>query len=378
MTFPHGFLWGAATAAHQVEGNNVNSDWWALEQAPETFVTEPSGDAADSYHRWSEDMDLLAGAGFTDYRFSIEWARIEPEPGEILSTQLEHYRRMIEGAVARGLRPFVTLHHFTTPKWFASAGGWAAPDASERFASYVRAVVPILASSVAHVCMINEPNLIVAFARSRGEDTAASLFEAHAAARDVLRESIPGVNVGWSVACRNFYPEPGAEEACTQHTYEHEGRFIEAARGDDFVGVQTYSRTRIGVRDGQTVQTGAPEGSEVTQMGWEYYPDALEDAVHAAAKIVANVPIVVTENGIATSDDALRVDYMIRALDGLRRAKADGIDIRGYFHWSLLDNYEWGTFDRTFGLIAVDRETFKRTPKPSLRWLGSIGGRHAT
>lgn len=377
MTFPPGFLWGAATAAHQVEGNNVNSDWWALEHAPETPVVEASGDACDSYHRWPEDMDLLADAGFTDYRFSIEWARIEPAPGEFLAGQLDHYRRMVDGAVERGLRPLVTLHHFTNPRWFASGGGWTSPDAAELFARYVEAVLPVIASDVDHVVTINEPNVLVMFARAHPDAVSEGLFAAHAAARDILRASVPGVNVGWSIACQNFYPEPGAEQVCEAFADTNEMRFVAASAEDDFVGVQAYTHTRVGVEDGRAMRTGVPDGCDVTQTGWEYYPDALGDAVRSTAA-VAGVPIVVTENGIATSDDERRIGYTGTALAGLRRAMDDGVDVRGYFHWSLLDSYEWGRYDRTFGLVSVDRETFERKPKLSLRWLGPMGGRHGT
>ncbi|MEU4743890.1 family 1 glycosylhydrolase, partial [Actinosynnema sp. NPDC023658] len=141
-TFPGDFLWGAATAAHQVEGNNTTSDLWAFENAPDSFLPERSGDACDSYHRWPEDLDLVRDLGLNSYRFSVEWARVEPAPGHVSRAQLAHYRRVVEGCLDRGLTPVVTLHHFTTPAWFRAAGGWTATDAVARFRDYVRSVLP--------------------------------------------------------------------------------------------------------------------------------------------------------------------------------------------------------------------------------------------
>lgn len=162
--FPDGFLWGASTAAHQIEGNNVNSDWWRKEHDPAAGIEEPSLDACDSYHRWDQDLDLLAQLGFTDYRFSVEWARIEPVPGTFSRAEIAHYRRMVEGALARGLRPMVTLHHFTVPRWFEDLGGWTADGAADLFARYVEHCAPIIADGVRHVCTINEPNMIAVMA----------------------------------------------------------------------------------------------------------------------------------------------------------------------------------------------------------------------
>ncbi|WP_433149206.1 glycoside hydrolase family 1 protein [Actinomadura nitritigenes] len=382
FALPRGFLMGASTAAHQVEGGNTASDWWAFEHASGTLVREPSGDAADSYHRWREDMDLLAGLGFNAYRFSLEWARIEPARGEISYAALAHYRRMIEGARERGLEPVVTLHHFTSPLWFAKAGGFAAPDATGLFVRYVETVAPILDGLVRHVVTINEPNmaaLMQAVRRDPGADharllpdeaVAEALIAAHHAARDVLHRVLPGARIGWTIANQVYQPaEPGAEDACRAHAWPREDRFIEAARGDDWIGVQSYSRTKVAA-DGPLP---VPDSAERTIMGWEYYPEALGEAVRHTAGIVGpSVPIIVTENGIATADDARRIDYTTGALAGLAAAMRDGADVRGYLHWSALDNYEWGSYEPTFGLIAVDRRTFARTPRPSARWLGGL------
>ena len=384
MTSP--FLWGASTAAYQIEGGNTNSDWWQLERSGFAMVTEPSGDACDSYHRWREDMDLLAGAGFTDYRFSVEWARIEPRPGVFSRAEIDHYRRMVDGALSRGLRPMLTLHHFTNPVWFAEAGGWAAADAGDTFTRYVDALEPLLSDGVEHVCTINEPNIVAILAtllresseapsvRGAAPDaaTTAGLLAAHAKAVTLLREKHPSIKAGWSVAVMPVHPEPGAEIVAAAYLRERQDVFIEAAAGDDWIGVQTYTRTRIGKEASEAVLVEPAADVERTLTGWEYYPQALGEAVRHVAAALPQVPIIVTENGIATDDDARRIDYTHAALESLRKAIEAGADVRGYYHWSLLDNYEWGRYTPTFGLVAVDRTTFRRTPKPSLAWLGQI------
>lgn len=381
LRFPEGFLWGAATAGHQIEGNNINSDWWVREHAADTTIVEPSGDACDSYHRYREDMRLLRDAGLDTYRFGIEWARIEPEKGMISRAALDHYRRMVETALELGLTPMVTLMHFTVPRWFADQGMWRSPEAADLFARYTEAALPVLGDDVSWVCTINEPNIAAMIAG--GDDpanlvayglpdpdlqVADTLLDCHRRSREIL-SGVPGVRSGWTVATQAFQPEPGCEDVARAYGHKRDDWYLEAVRGDDFVGVQAYTRTKIGPEGPLPV----PEGVETTLTGWEYYPKALEIGVRSAWELTGGVPVFVTENGMATQDDSRRIDYTRGALAGLHAAIEDGIDVRGYLHWSLLDNYEWASGYRpTFGLIEVDRTTFARKPKPSLGWLGSV------
>ncbi|RFU86808.1 glycoside hydrolase family 1 protein [Streptomyces triticagri] len=384
IPFPEGFLWGASTAAHQIEGNNTNSDWWVKEHSTGTHIQEPSLDACDSYHRWPEDMDLLASLGFTDYRFSIEWARIEPAEGQFSNAELTHYRRMVDGAIERGLRPMVTLHHFTVPQWFEARGGWTAEGAVELFARYVAACAPVIGEGVRHVCTINEPNMVSVTAglAKRGEigfppaglptpdeETTHAVIAAHKAAVKEVRAINSEIQVGWTVANQVYQALPGAEDVTAAYRHPREDIFIEAARDDDWVGVQSYTRTEIGPEG----PIPAPEHVERTLTQWEYYPTAVGYALRHTAEIVGDVPLIVTENGIATGDDSRRVDYYTGALGEVAAAIEDGLNIQGYLAWSALDNYEWGSFKPTFGLIGVDRETFERTARPSAEWLGSLG-----
>ncbi|MEW1840431.1 family 1 glycosylhydrolase [Nonomuraea angiospora] len=389
---PSGFLWGAATAPHQVEGNNVNSDWWALEQAMPGM--QRSGDAVDSYHRFAEDMRLLAGAGLNAYRFGIEWARVEPVPGEFSRAELAHYRRMIDTALDLGLTPVITLHHFTNPRWFS----WLADDAVQRFQAYVRQATSIL-DGVEWVCTMNEPNMLAlmigmardaqATRRSTEEwmsptvegaarpvlpdpdpEIGERLAEAHHAARAILKQHT-GAAVGWTVACQALTATPGNEDKLREVRHVREDLYLEAARGDDFIGVQSYSSQAVD----ENGVVPHPRHPDNTMTGNAYRPDAIGIAVRHAWETTGRTPVLVTENGIATPDDTRRIAYTTEALGHLFAAMDDGIDVRGYLHWTALDNFEWGHWEPTFGLIAVDRTTFERHPKPSLAWLGEVARR---
>lgn len=385
LHFPDGFIWGAATAGHQTEGSNFNSDYWRREYAPGSTVPEPSGDACDSYHRYAEDIALLASTGLDTYRFSIEWSRIEPERGHVSQAELDHYRRMIDTCHEHGLRPMVTLNHFTVPRWVEDAGWWRDATIVDLFGDFTAATLPILAEGVEWVCTINEPNIIACGAgfgdgnlvsyglAAPNLEVSANLAAAHRRSREVLA-AVPGIRSGWTIATQAFQALPGAEEAMRAYSYPREEFFLEVARGDDFVGVQAYTRTFI---DGAGVALPPADDVETTLTGWEYFPEALGIGVRHAWEVAEHTPVLVTENGIATADDARRIDYTHAAIAGLADAIADGVDVRGYLHWSALDNYEWGRYTPTFGLIAVDRQTFERTVKPSAFWLGEVARANA-
>ena len=383
MTFPTGFLWGASTAAHQIEGGNVNSDWWQRDggTCPGAPVESPSGDAADSYHRYPEDMALLADAGLDTYRFSIEWARIEPEEGWISRAAIDHYRRMVDTARDLGLQPMVTLHHFTNPVWFAREGGWHSDAAADRFARYAEAALPVL-DDVDLVCTINEPNMVSVLADPRGRASRRSGCRRRARRhRDAGRRApaarsrscaAPASRPAGRSRPRRTSRSPGAEAVAAEYGASREDVFLDAAAGDDWVGVQAYTRTRIGP-DGPLP---IPDDAERTLTGWEYYPPAVGDGIRNAWER-AGVPVYVTENGIATADDTRRIDYTRGALEAVRSCIADGVDVRGYLHWSRSTT--------TSGAASPDvrahrRGTARRSsgiPKPSLAWLGEVARANA-
>ena len=401
--FPTGFLWGTATAAHQVEGNNVNSDVWVMEHVPKTPYVEPSGDACDHYHRYREDLALLAELGFNTYRFSIEWARIEPEEGEFSHAALEHYRDMLRACHEHNITPIVTFHHFSSPRWLIASGGWESPDTPDKFARYCERATQHLGDLIGVACTINEANIAsliveLGFApssRQRLKETwwkatakalgisprrlAPFLYATSSKAIDVILnshrkavEAIKSVSgnfpVGITLALQDIQPVEGGEKRAARMNKVINDIYLDSLGGDDFVGVQSYSRVRIGPQG----LLPEEEGVELTQMGYEFWPEALEATIrYAIAR--TNLPVIVTENGIGTPDDTRRIEYVRRALQGVVNCLKDSLDIRGYTYWSAFDNYEWSLGYRpTFGLIAVDRETQLRTVKPSALWLGAI------
>ena len=385
--FPDGFRWGTATAAHQIEGGNWNNDWWQWEHTPGSGCVEPSGDACDSWNRWQEDIAILAELGFDNYRFSIEWSRIEPEEGEWSAASIEHYKRFGEGLLEVGIDPVITFHHFTTPRWLANLGGWTDPKTAERFAAFCGRAARELAPVLRRACTINEPNIVSTMGHMAGvfppglrdvelrRKVNGVFVDAHQRAVGAIREAAPDVPVGLTLSMSDYQAVDGGESKRDQIRHRMEDEFLEGTEGDDFVGVQTYSRTRVGPKGG----IGNEEGVPVLVMGYEYYPQSLEATLRRAWEVTkGQVPLLVTENGIGTEDDDQRIAYVGAALEGVQRCIADGLDVRGYTYWSLLDNFEWAFgYGPQFGLVSVDRTTFVRTPKQSARWLSSIAKANA-
>lgn len=425
MVFPKGFLIGAATAAHQVEGNNIHSDYWLQEQMPHSSFTEPSGLACDHYNRYEEDIRLLAEAGLNAYRFSIEWARIEPEEGKFDEAEIEHYRSVIRCCRNHGVEPIVTLMHFTSPAWLIRKGGWESESTVEDFRRYAAYVTEQLGSEINYICTINEANMglqLAAIAKrfqmmaeqaaknaksaegtvqvgmnfekmmenmkfaamenaqafgtpqpqifvsSRTPEGDALVFRAHQVAKAAIKALYPNIKVGITLSMHDLQALPGGEnfrDAAWDEEFRH---YLPYIRDDDFLGVQNYTRTQYGPEG----QLPCPEGAELTQMDYEFYPEALEHVIRRVHEDFKG-NLIVTENGVATADDSRRVEFIRRALHGVENCLSDGIPVKGYCYWSLMDNFEWQKgYSMTFGLIAVDRATQERSPKPSLRFLGSL------
>jgi beta-glucosidase len=397
--FPDGFLFGASVSAHQVEGGNTNSDWWWWEHLEATPVHEPSGDACDFYHRYREDVALLSGIGLNAFRFGIEWARIEPAEGEFSRAALDHYRRVLETCHEHRVLPMVTFHHFTLPKWLQDAGGFAADRFPALFERYCDRAAAALGDLIGIACTINEPQGLGSSGyllginppghtddRDGAQRAVDNLLEAHKVGAAAIR-SRARIPVGVTLALPDIQYEDGAQPG--ESSLEVESRvndwFLELARKDDFVGVQTYTRFRIGPdgprspgHDWSDTTRELTETDETTQMGYEYYPQALGAAIRRAAKTCPGIPILVTESGIATAYDERRIAFMDAALREVQACLAEGIDVRSYMYWSWLDNFEWAFgYAPTFGLVAVDRESFARHPKPSAAWLGAVARNRA-
>lgn len=427
MKLPENFLIGAATAAHQVEGNNIHSDLWAMEHMKHTSFIEPSLDAVDHYNRYEKDIKLMADAGLNAYRFSIEWARIELEEGHFDSEAVDHYKAVIACCKKYGIEPFVTLHHFSSPKWLISKGGWEASTTPEDFAHYVRFIIGELGSELHYICTINEANMgiqVAAIAERykrqmmaqmqaaqsggnsadgsvqvginlqkmmEGQKAAAAenlevfgvekvenftsmrtregdllILKAHELAKKEIKALYPDIKVGLTLSLHDIQPQEDGMERAKKEWDEEFMHYLPYIKDDDFLGVQNYTRSLIGA-DGQLPN---PDGAELTQMNYEFYPEALEHVLRKVAKDFHG-DLYVTENGIATADDTRRVAFIDTALKGIVSCINDGLPVKSYFHWSLLDNFEWQKgYSMTFGLIAVDRSTQTRHPKESLSFLG--------
>jgi beta-glucosidase len=361
------FLWGTSTSAYQIEGGNTNCDWWRYERAEGTHAVEVCGDACDSWNRYEEDLDILAGLGLNAFRLSVEWARIEPEQGVFSREALEHYRRVLEACHARGVTPVVTLHHFTLPLWVADLGGFENPEIVSWMATTPARSATSMGDLIGVACTINEPNIVAimgyligtvptpggelgALRRGQRDDARVSRRDARRTQGGTGR-----LPVGLPLSMQEYEALPGFEDRLNSFREEMEDKYLLALRGEDYVGVQCYTKLIIGP-DGVVTD---PDG-EVTDMGYLYWPQCVDYTVRRAIEL-SGAPIIVTENGIGTADDTQRVRYLDGRY-GLKGLLADGLDVRGYFQWSLLDNFEWTFGYRPrFGLVEVDRETFART-----------------
>ena len=435
--FPEGFMVGAATAAHQVEGNNIHSDYWAMEHMKHTSFNEPSMDAVDHYNRYEEDIHLMAEAGLNTYRFSIEWARIEPEEGKFDQSEIEHYRDVLKCCRDNGIEPVVTMMHFTSPVWVIRNGGWENQSTVDAFARYCKYVVSQLGDLMKYVVTINEANMglqVAAiaerykrqmmekmkdkknkqkqddnmegtaqvgmnfntmmknmfwqgfenkkifktrkpqnFVSARPQEGDILVMRAHQAARTAMKETCPHLLIGLSLSLHDIQAVNGGEERAAKEWEEEFTHYLPYIKEDDFFGLQNYTRSIIGPDGIQPV----PQGAEITQMDYEFYPQALEHVIRRANEEFKSagkeMPILISENGIATSDDTRRIAFIDEATKGVAACIADGIPVIGYCHWSLMDNFEWQKgFSMTFGLIAVVRDTMKRIPKESLSFLGNL------
>ena len=390
---PSGFMWGAATAAHQIEGANINSDYWVLEHIPATYFREPSGDACDSLNRWREDLALVKAGGMNAYRFSIEWARIEPERGEFSVAALDHYRRICASALEMGIAPVVTFHHFTSPRWVAAQGGWQNAATADDYARYAERAARVLGDLICHVCTMNEPNAQVTSkvvagdkpwdkepivlsqaARAVGSDRWGAYFlgdpyrardtiiDAHRKGRAAIKAVAPHTKVGLTLALQDNRAAPGGEPLLQRIYDEARAPFYAAATDDDFIGVQTYNVGSIG--PGGYLPTATATMRDAA--GNDATPSALVATATEAHRATGR-PVFVTENGISSTEDALRVRHLAATIVGLAKAIDGGLPVIGYMHWSLIDNFEWSSgYVPRFGLAAVDRRSFVRTPKPSL------------
>ena len=392
--FPKGFLWGTSSAAHQVEGDNRNNDWWEFEQQPGRIANgDRSGVACDHYHRYREDFALLRELNQNAHRLSIEWSRIEPSEGVFDSRQIRHYRDVLGELREQGMTPMVTLHHFTSPLWFVRKGGWSASGSAHAFLQFVNHVIDELGDLIAMWCTINEPSIYAGsgwltgdFPPARHGDIAAvyrvseNMHRAHELAYRAIKRRWPDAPVGLSQHKFLFFPASSRRRdrwaaQSAQLVLDRWptapgrlSRIVEAS--SDYIGIAHYwgQMCAFDARrpQDQFVRRFNVPGAPVTDMGWSADPAWMRQVLNELRGL--GKPVYVTENGIATTDDERRQAYLNDILTNVRLAIGDGVDVRGYFHWTNMDNFEWARgYAARFGLISVDRKTLERTIKPSGR-----------
>ena len=397
--FPEGFLWGTASAAHQVEGNDRNCDWWDFEHEPGRIANGDTSEVAcDNYNRYREDFSLLRELSQGAHRLSIEWSRIEPSEGEFDSRQIRHYRDVLGELREQGMQPMVTLHHFTNPLWFIKKGGWTASGSALAFLPYVHRVVDELGDLVSLWCTINEPNIYAAngwitgeFPPARRGDLSsvyrvlANMRRAHELSYLAIKRRWPDSPVGLSHHKFLFIPASNkrADRLAAQTAQLAVDRWPVAPgrlrkvvdATSDFIGIAHYHGQLVAFDarkpQDQFIRRFNVPGAPVSEMGWSADPSWMRDVLGDLKHL--GKPVYITENGMATTDDSVRERYLTDILDSVRLAIQDGVDVRGYFHWTNMDNFEWNRgYQAHFGLIAVDRNTLERTVKPSGRLYARI------
>lgn len=378
------FLWGAAISAHQTEGRNVNSDWWRFEQdVLRERGIETSGDAADHWHHFREDIDLLAKTGLNALRFSIEWAKVEPVMGSYDQRVLDHYDEVLAYLSKKRITACVTLWHFTLPAWASEHGGWNSRIVRKRFYAYIETCVRRFRSRVHTWSTLNEPMVYLMEGyrwgtwppRTRSRWQALRMFlvlrSMHRHCYAVLkRHEVARVGIAKSIIvfeCTHAANVFRSIKRMLKNWVWNKSFFTFAKRFHDYIGINFYITETVGPKR---------ITHEKDDMGWEVRPHGLGAALREAW--THRKPIYVLENGIATQNDERRIAYIRSRVTDVRRALEEGIDVRGYFYWSLLDNFEWDKgYAKRFGLIAVNRTSMEREPKPSLRTFGDLARKHA-
>jgi len=402
--FPRGFLWGTATAAHQVEGNNTNNQWWKWEQEGHTKGT--SGLACDWWGgRWREDFDRAAEGGQNAHRLSVEWSRIQPTPDTWDEDALERYRSILRGLRERGITPMVTLHHISDPLWFFDMDSWEHEEAVALFEKFVRKTVEALKEYCTLWCTINEPNLYALRGyvagdyptKHRGINIAmqvmANMLRGHAAAYRAIHQIQPEARVGYAlhyrpmITARPWFPLdllmrniryegvnmafPSALSTGIMKSPIVKIQIPEAKGTQDFLGLNYYSvdtvRFHIGKRSELFTHSEFPANADMSDNNFiANIPEGIFDTIKWAVRTYPNLPIIITENGVEDSDDHMRPRYLAQHIHQVWRAVNFNWPVKGYFHWTLVDNFEWDRgWDLRFGLWALDEKTQKRTKRPS-------------
>lgn len=404
--FPRGFMWGTATASHQVEGNNTNNNWAKWESEPGHIIEgQKSGLACDWWGgRWKEDFERARDTGQNAHRFSIEWSRIQPAPDRWDDNALDKYFEMVRWLYRNNMTPLVTLHHFTDPLWLDEQGGWENDETPALFARFARRVVTRLKDYVNLWVTINEPNVYIFSGWISGEfppgkhslgdaaKVAVNLVKGHAAAYKVIHELQPQAQVGVATNYRSLSPartwllldqtplkiqnqlfNRAFNDCLTSGSLNlvlKNVKIPEAAHTQDFIGLNYYTRDLVvfDLRHYSTLfgRHFFPEGAELSPSGFiANVPEGMWDGLKWAHGY--NLPIVITENGVEDHTDELRPRYTVQHIQQIWRAVNFNWRVKGYFHWSLVDNFEWERgWTQRFGLWGLNTETQERIRRKSV------------
>jgi beta-glucosidase len=411
VKFPDGFQWCVSTAAHQIEGYNVNSDWWDWEQIPGHIANgDKSGAACDSWNRVSDDVAMLEHLGVQTYRFSVEWAKIEPEEGRFDQSAIDHYRDEVDQLRAAGISPMITLQHFTFPRWVREKGAWEWDGFSDAFSNFATIVYTEIAPKSRDWVTINEPMVTILGGYLEGQTppgetrniadifpVLSGLLKAHAAAYATLHQLAglygADIRVGLAHHLRTFDPlirlnplddvathiaeiewnwmlpdaiESGTLKMKIPFLANKEEKIPGLAGTEDFFGVNYYTGDLIAFSFKKGLVQHTRKALEKNDLRWDIYPEGFYRTLTAVAKRYPGKPVIVTENGIADANDSKRSDFIKNHLSEMARAIKDGVPVEGYCHWSLMDNFEWTSgFAPRFGLYEMDYNNFNRTPRPS-------------
>ena len=388
IVLPKGFLLGAATSAHQVEGDNINSDWWAAEQAGKL---PKSGIATDHYHKYDKDFQIAQDIGLNAFRISIEWARIEPAEGRFEQKEVDHYKKVLESMKAHDLTRMVTLHHYTLPEWAAEKGGFESPEIVEAFARFAWFVAQNLGDEIDLWCTLNEAELYAGLAYHKGIwppfkkswllslTVIRNLIQAHKRAYRAIKKVRPDAQVG--IAKNSVYYEAYRPKnildrliVWVSNQFGNHYFFRKIRNEMDFIGINYYFYNLMKFSFPASVREmnfnflknrpDDPPEIQRSDMGWRTFPEGLYYVLLDLKKY--RKPIYITENGIANARDDMRQDFIRQHLQWTKKAIDAGVDVRGYFYWSLIDNYEWADgYGPLFGLVEVNRDNLERKVRPS-------------
>ena len=411
LKFPYKFLFGTAVASYQVEGGIYNNDWTIWENKSNSVCVEPCNEACKHYEMLDQDIELLKELGIKAFRFSIEWSRIEPTEGNYDTDAINHYVEKARKLIANNITPIITFHHFTTPEWLYNKDSWLNPNVDNYFDNYVEKLMEYLPNEIEYFNTINEPGIFAFFGyfstnkfppgianETKFIQASEKIMSAHKKALKTIKKYNQNAKVGMTHALQEWEDDDN-NKLKEYLKYHLEDKFLDASIDDDFIGLQTYTIVRypknifLKIFNSLLLNIGfirkfilpriiqifagrngvITSETRTTKMGYEYRPEAVLYNLRRLNNIFPDKEIFITENGIATDNDDERIEFVTTVLQDVHRFQAEHNNVIGYLYWSLLDNFEWDLgYQMNFGLVEVDKETYKRIPHKSASWFGNI------